>query len=999
MKKLIGIAALAFAAASLGVAAPSARYENFGTLTNVPQVDAITFANYGIFSVAGALPYTTQNTLNFTNRGEMVGFPGFRLENVADSGLRRPAANFFNANGASLSGGVSQFFGGGFASAPAVVDVRATNILNRGNISVAPGGLIRLEGQTVDLQRSGLLISPITGSSESMTDTNFFPETGVFDLYWGIGAMPDPVNQNPVFTTDRLLSTVGKTLLVDSGSHSVTNATGRRRAARLQLTGPSSYVYTNAVGVGTFTITNTVAGTTNTTTTNLQIATNIVVQAIFVASRDTNLTTSVTLYGSTIPTNQFKTVVVQLASVETNVVSGKNDFTSIYLVDRLASETNYNTLTNLSTQITFMPANFEVARVDPVAFGIRPLPTAVTNRFLTKDLLYHKDFTNAVVTNTYSSYSFFFTNQLQSIPNVPNASITNLPGRVEIFADNLNLERTRIRGEGLVNINAKHLESTKLAAIDVQNVNYNLATTNGLLSVENLTKSELQRTAGTISAFSAIWTNQSGFALTNTLPDPNDTNGQKTVQEILTNTVDITFHVLLVDARTVFTRQPNYVANFEATGETVRIADTLRLSEGVKINAKNLILSGKMLFGGPLSDWADVLFPGLQSVTNSGVISVPGTGFFGADRSTGYNNFVNSGTNVAVGVRIKSSYFENTGTILAGTYIEQNNQAFLSREAGSVSVEADITKLDGGRTIAGGDIQYVSRQLKMRNYTNDATQSISFNVSDDLSDSGASAPNLLKTTAGVHLDTKPLRGDLLGTKIQSTAARFASIAHTWSGSDLGPTKEGYFNNAAVGWFTIEGGLDSFQEFSGVGAKSALYVDYLEIGPTYLANLSDYVKVNPNLTIYFADSNMSASDLDGALGGRVRWVSEYAGSYSSVDVALPSGKSIRVNRQFIQSNKIDSDGDGIANGFDATPFGGVKIQSVSAKAGTGVRVSLTWDSAAGVSYTIEYTTNLMKPTWQVVTTYRNTGGSNAPATVDDVLPQGAPERYYRIRYNP
>jgi len=992
MKKVIGIGALALALACEGWAAPSARYENFGTVTNVPQIDATVFANYGQFDVGSLLPYATQNTLFYTNRGVMTSSPGFRFETVNDAGNRRWASSFYNANGASIIG--SEFL------SPAIIDVRATNIYNRGALSVSAGGMIRLEGQNVDLQRSGLLVSPLFGSAESQTETNFFPELGVFDLYWGIGAMPDPVNQNPAFSTDRLLSTLGRTVLVDSGRHAVTNASGRRLSAQVQLSGANSYVYTNAVGVGTFTITNTVPGTTNTTTTNVQIATNIIVQAIFVSTRDTNLTTSVTLYGSTIQTNAFKSVVVQLASVETNVVTGGNDFTTVYLADRLASETNYNTLTNLSTGITFIPANFEVARVDPLAFGFRPLPTAVTNAVLTRDLLWNRTYTNSVVTNTYSSYRFFFTNQLQTLANVPNASITNLPGRVEIYADNLNLERTRIRGEGVVNISTKHLESSKLTAIDVQNVSYNLSSTNGLLSVQNLTKSELQRTAGTVSAFSAIWTNQTGFTLTNTIPDPADTNGTTTIQEISTNTIDLTFHVLMVDARSVSTRQPNYVANFEAHSENVTISDVLRITESIKIDSKNLTTSGRLLFdGGRLHDWGDSMFPGLNNFTNTGVVSVPGTGFYGSDRELPYQSFVNSGTNVAVGVRIRSDYFENSGTLVAGSYTEFNNQAFLSRGPGSVSVEADVIKLDGGRTLAGGEIQYSARELKMRNYTNDSSLSVVFNVSGNLSDNGNEQRNLIKTTAGIHLDTKPSTGDLLGTRVESTASRFSSINHSWSAVDRGPKKEGFSNNTALGWLVIEGGVDSFQEFVGTGSANGLYVDYLEIGPSYVNNLANFVKVHPNLTIYFADSNVSAEDLDGALDGRIRWVSEFAGPNSSVDVALADGRSLKVNRQFIQSRRIDSDGDGIANGLDATPYGGVKITSSAVTSNQGTKVVLSWEAAAGTSYVVEYAVALGKPVWTKVTDYKNSGQSNVPAVVEDLLPGGSTERYYRIRYNP
>jgi len=117
------------------------------------------------------------------------------------------------------------------------------------------------------------------------------------------------------------------------------------------------------------------------------------------------------------------------------------------------------------------------------------------------------------------------------------------------------------------------------------------------------------------------------------------------------------------------------------------------------------------------------------------------------------------------------------------------------------------------------------------------------------------------------------------------------------------------------------------------------------------------------------------------------------------VALADGRSLKVNRQFIQSRRIDSDGDGIANGLDATPYGGVKITSSAVTSNQGTKVVLSWEAAAGTSYVVEYAVALGKPVWTKVTDYKNSGQSNVPAVVEDLLPGGSTERYYRIRYNP
>src|SRR5262245_7551637 len=139
MKQLscIGLAGLVWAAHALGATAPI--YINTGTVLSAPQIDATAFLNEGTFSVfaGGFLPYETQNTLNFTNHGQMTASPGFRLLYIGDNGYRFPAANIINGSGAVING------------AP-FVWLEATNIVSRGLLQGDPAGLIRVNGQSVD---------------------------------------------------------------------------------------------------------------------------------------------------------------------------------------------------------------------------------------------------------------------------------------------------------------------------------------------------------------------------------------------------------------------------------------------------------------------------------------------------------------------------------------------------------------------------------------------------------------------------------------------------------------------------------------------------------------------------------------------------------------------------------------------------------------------------------------------------------------------------------
>ena len=90
-------------------------------------------------------------------------------------------------------------------------------------------------------------------------------------------------------------------------------------------------------------------------------------------------------------------------------------------------------------------------------------------------------YSNAVVTSDYAGYNAQVDNLAVEPPPVTPGTVTNFPGRVQITAENLDLRNTRIRGEGEVTIKANHLLSSAGAAVDCENLSYNLGSTNGCL--------------------------------------------------------------------------------------------------------------------------------------------------------------------------------------------------------------------------------------------------------------------------------------------------------------------------------------------------------------------------------------------------------------------------------------------------------------------------------------------------------------------------------------
>jgi hypothetical protein len=261
------------------------------------------------------------------------------------------------------------------------------------------------------------------------------------------------------------------------------------------------------------------------------------------------------------------------------------------------------------------------------------------------------------------------------------------------------------------------------------------------------------------------------------------------------------------------------------------------------------------------------------------------------------------------------------------------------------------------------------------------------------------AGSRLDVNRGFHLLMKPAEGDLLGTTIAAGAPRFSSILNRWAADDLGPVAAGFSNNVAVGRLILSPAQDAELVLAGMGASNAMYVDFLELAGTALNDLENTVRIDPNLTVYFAAANQPVEELDGMLDGRLRWVRDFAGPNSSVEVLLANGRTILVNRGLRESRTIDSDGDGLANFFDPFPFDDVVITSTQVFAGDPPRLEISWRAAADTVYTIDYSTSMAAPEWQALMNYTNAVPTNRVVTVQDELPEGTPQRFYRVRYTP
>jgi hypothetical protein len=161
-----------------------------------------------------------------------------------------------------------------------------------------------------------------------------------------------------------------------------------------------------------------------------------------------------------------------------------------------------------------------------------------------------------------------------------------------------------------------------------------------------------------------------------------------------------------------------------------------------------------------------------------------------------------------------------------------------------------------------------------------------------------------------------------------------------------------------------------------------------------------LNVDPNLTLYFADSNVSPETLDGKLGGRLRWVKEFAGPNSSVDVVVAGGRTVKMNRALRVSVTYDNDGDGIANGFDPsplTPDSPVMLGAITFTNLPPMQPVLKWDALPLSVMQLETSDVLPATAWQTLFKQTNDTLNSTPVQFVDPTPIGA-DRYYRLRYS-
>ena len=372
----------------------------------------------------------------------------------------------------------------------------------------------------------------------------------------------------------------------------------------------------------------------------------------------------------------------------------------------------------------------------------------------------------------------------------------------------------------------------------------------------------------------------------------------------------------------------------------------------------NLTWNGPTLFGGAAFD------PGATNVT---AVSGP------------YDNFINNGLISDLGAQIYANYFENGGT-------------FANNSLGSFNLQAQNALLTNGSLAAGGNIVITTGSLVASNLVLQAGWSLTLQVTNLLTDTGPASGNVWSvggmTQVGLNLPDKPSSGDLLGTIITIYTPTNKPVVNTWAGVDYGAAATtGYTNNEAIGVLMLDAlGASSVFKFNGIaGTSNALYVDELVLldsatnfGGTQVSN----IVISPNMVIYYAQAIVNgvsvAEKLNHLNNDHLRWVTNYAGYFSSTGVIYTNANGTTTtnffNAALRNSSDIDSNGDGIPNGSDSAPFGVPPLitkqpVSVAASASGNATFSVTVSniSTLPLSYQWYFNSSALPNTTNVVTT--------------------------------
>jgi glucuronoarabinoxylan endo-1,4-beta-xylanase len=839
-----------------------------------PNVDATAFYNGGMWDIGTSpYPFQTQNTLYYTNNGTMTGSVGWEFDfGPLPNGGRGWSASFVNGKASSTIQALDSSVRNPvtlYYYPVSYLWVSATNIIAQGGstLGAGPNGEVKLTGGNVNLSRSILKITPIVPTGGATGGTNFTSDTAIYSTDWGqtnglifnSAALWDGTNVAAPFyyVYDNCSTNPAPGALADTNTPTVADSL-------ITLLGSTTVTVTNSDG---------------TPSSIPNFGTNYANQAAFVLLSANNGVTAQIRFSpsANLPPPALQNVAVQFTAPTLNAITLVVQTNYLYLVDTLATATNtgLNIDTNFNPNypcsgFRYRPANYILSRLEPAAFALgvpgSGLPAA--------NFFFQPDFTNSMVSANYGAYAAF----IDSLSAEPvNAAVTNLPGRIGVYANNLNLSQMRASALGEITIHATNVGNLAgaNAVLDSQYLSLDLGSTNGYLNISNLVSQNVARFQGSITNFSAVWTNYlrvvfESYESSNRPPPSTNVDWYRSD---ITNYIQEEFSILIVDARQLTAQAPVIAQDLRLHSTNIVINDPFMVAESFLLDCRSFTLNrgGDLIFPGyfapnsipgetalfdsPLQNWVSALAPTLLYFTNYGFIFVENSAHFGDDTAVPYSEFINGGGIYSGDQTIRSLDFQIVNGI---------NYTF----AGNFSATAQSIKITGPPVFgfsysiySANDIDLTANTLVFDPAALYANGALNFNVTNTLSDNNTAGS--FTCYNGFNLWIKPQYGDLNGSAITNIASvDYATIDHAWAGQDRGPSLAGYTNNVGIGTLVLSAQNPDAQfpplfHFYGTTGSNGMYVGVLDLSQLTAnpANLANMIQIDPGLKIYVQYVNL------------------------------------------------------------------------------------------------------------------------------------------------
>jgi hypothetical protein len=169
-------------------------------------------------------------------------------------------------------------------------------------------------------------------------------------------------------------------------------------------------------------------------------------------------------------------------------------------------------------------------------------------------------------------------------------------------------------------------------------------------------------------------------------------------------------------------------------------------------------------------------------------------------------------------------------------------------------------------------------------------------------------------------------------------------------------------------------------------------------------LASALNFDGSIRVYFKTVVVNGTLLPGALldqflDGRLQLIQTVNPASGPISVEVSNGYVVEAPWAVRYSVTLDSDGDGIVNAIDATPFSGAVVNTQAVELQGRPYLEISWDAAGNTEYQILAQEPAVGSEWIRLSQLSNSSASPKVLKFYDALDQGSGAKTYRVVYKP